>query len=148
MHVVCHHCNRFADCSALGVCRRRLLAAAKDGKSDEAETVLRDMSAAGHQPGGRAYHGLICAYCKAGDSQGALTAVRRAVQEGVHEQNIFQLPNYFLVMLLSTVHNRICLCCRHSTHSRDLSGADACNDAERGQQGSLQGVSEHALGGH
>lgn len=61
---------------------RRLLAAAKDGRSDDAEAVLREMAMAGLEPGPRAYHGLICAYCRAQDSQGALSAVRRAVQEG------------------------------------------------------------------
>ena len=34
------------------------------------------------QPGPLAYHALICAYCKAQDSQGALSATRRAAQEG------------------------------------------------------------------
>lgn len=41
------------------------------------------MAARGMQPGPLAYHGLICAYCKAGDSNGALSVAQRAAQEGV-----------------------------------------------------------------
>lgn len=61
-----------------------MLAAAKDGRSSDAETIVQEMAMNGLQPGPRAYHGLICAYCKAQNPQGALSAVRRAAQEGMN----------------------------------------------------------------
>lgn len=55
------------------------MAAAKNGRPGDVEAVLREMAAAGYQPGPRAYHGLICAYCKVQDPESALSAIRRAV---------------------------------------------------------------------
>lgn len=114
---------------------RRLLAAAKDGRSNDAESVLRDMHMAGLQPGGRAYHGLICAYCKAGDSQGALTAVRRAVQEGTQCMDFPKTAacvgaGYYKTGI-KDMRDAVSLRCRNPAHSRDLSCADARNDAGR-----------------
>ncbi len=63
---------------------RELQAAAKDGRAQNAEATLRKMADDGKQPGPLAYHALICAYCKAQDSQGALSAARQAAQEGRH----------------------------------------------------------------
>ncbi|CAL8467194.1 g6730 [Coccomyxa elongata] len=71
------------DTDERGPYHRSILAAAKDGRSSDAETIVQEMAMNGLQPGPRAYHGLICAYCRAQNSQGALSAVRRAVQEGV-----------------------------------------------------------------
>ena len=62
--------------------RRELLAAAKEGRVQDAETTVQSMVGRGVQPGPLAYHGLICAYCKAQDSKGALAVARRAAQEG------------------------------------------------------------------
>ena len=62
--------------------RRELLAAAKEGRVQDAENTLQSMMNRGVQPGPLAYHGLICAYCKAQDSKGALAAAQRAAQEG------------------------------------------------------------------
>ena len=67
--------------SLLLVCRQ-LLAAAKDGRTEDATAVLTSMEEAGLPPGPRAYHGLICAHCKAGDTDSALATVRKAVQQG------------------------------------------------------------------
>ena len=44
--------------------------------------MLTSMEEAGLPPGPRAYHGLICAHCKAGDTDSALATVRKAVQQG------------------------------------------------------------------
>lgn len=57
--------------------------AAKQGASAEAEQVLRDMRAAGMQPGPRAYHGLVFAYVKLGEAEAALDAMRSAAEAGV-----------------------------------------------------------------
>jgi pentatricopeptide repeat protein len=76
---------------------RQILAAAKDGRAEDAVAVLESMEAAGLPPGPRAYHGLICAHCKARDTDSALAAVRKAVLQGagsphmstVHAQQAF-----------------------------------------------------------
>ena len=62
--------------------RRELLAAAKEGRVQDAENTVQNMVSRGVQPGPLAYHGLICAYCKAQDSKGALAVAQRAAQEG------------------------------------------------------------------
>ena len=57
--------------------------AAKQGATAGAEQVIRDMKAAGLQPGPRAYHGLVFAYVKVGEAEAALDAMRSAAEAGV-----------------------------------------------------------------
>lgn len=56
--------------------------AASDGNIDGAETAFSGMEAAGLVPGPRAFHVLLCAYLKGGDTPGALGVVGRATEAG------------------------------------------------------------------
>ena len=118
---------------------RRLLAAAKDGRSDDAEAALQEMAVVGLEPGPRAYHGLICAYCRARNSQGALSAVRRAVQEGgqqlclctgpkiveISESKVHWFPGSLMNNHLACFEG-VFLVDRFAAYCRDVSCADAC----------------------
>jgi hypothetical protein len=67
---------------------RQILAAAKDGRAEDAAAVLESMEAAGLPPGPRAFHGVICAHCKARDTDSALAAVRKAVLQGARSPHM------------------------------------------------------------
>lgn len=62
---------------------RRLQTAASDGNIDGAESAFAGMEAAGMPPGPRAFHVLLCAYLKGGDTPGALGVAGRATEAGV-----------------------------------------------------------------
>lgn len=47
-----------------------------------AETIIEEMLTAGVIPGPKAHHAVIFAYVKAGDADGALTAIRRTHNSG------------------------------------------------------------------
>lgn len=63
--------------------RRRLQTAASDGNIDGAESAFAGMEAASMAPGPRAFHVLLCAYLKGGDTPGALGVAGRATEAGV-----------------------------------------------------------------
>lgn len=60
-----------------------LFSAAKKGKPALAEMTIQDMFSAAVLPGPKAYHGVIFAYVKAEDPEGALGAIRRAHNAGM-----------------------------------------------------------------
>jgi pentatricopeptide repeat protein len=62
---------------------RRLQTAASEGNIDGAESVFASMEAAGLVPGPRAFHVLLCAFLKGGDTSGALGVAGRATEAGV-----------------------------------------------------------------
>lgn len=76
------------------MCCRRLMVAAKQGATADAEDVIRDMAAAGLMPGPRAYHGLVFAAVKAGDAEAALDAVRSCYEAGIQP-----LPESYTVLI-------------------------------------------------
>ena len=57
--------------------------ASRYGATTDAEEILEEMATAGLTPGPRAYHGLVFAYVKAGDAEGALDALRAAHEAGI-----------------------------------------------------------------
>lgn len=61
---------------------RRLQTAASEGNIDGAESAISGMEAAGLAPGPRAFHVLVCAYLKGGDTAGALGVTGRATELG------------------------------------------------------------------
>lgn len=62
--------------------RRELNSAAGNGDTVAAEECLVALVEEGFVPGPRAYHGLLFAYCKAGDMEGALAVAERASEAG------------------------------------------------------------------
>jgi len=62
---------------------QEMLKAAENGNVEEVEQLLRRIENDGIQPGPRAFHALATAASVAGDAQGAIDAVRRAVAGGV-----------------------------------------------------------------
>ena len=95
------------------VCRQ-ILAAAKDGRAQDAADLLECMKEAGLPPGSRAYHGLICAHCKARDTDSALSTVRQAVLQGEccspssSAQSLgiqFHAPNRYVRWQAGSVHD-------------------------------------------
>ena len=73
--------QQFSAQQKLFICRQ-ILAAAKDGRAQDVADLIESMREAGLPPGSRAYHGLICAHCKARDTDSALNTVRQAVLQG------------------------------------------------------------------
>ena len=65
------------------VYHRTLKAAAVGGAVNEAEAAVEEMARAGHVPGPRAYHALVCTYVRARHAEGALGAIRRCWEAGV-----------------------------------------------------------------
>jgi hypothetical protein len=61
---------------------RRLQNAASEGNIDGAESAITGMEAAGLAAGPRAFHVLLCAYLKGGDTPGALAVTGRATEAG------------------------------------------------------------------
>ena len=93
---------------------RQILAAAKDGRTEDAVAVLESMEAAGLPPGPRAYHGLICAHCKARDTDSALAAVRKAVLQGAWSPHITPIHAQQACFSCCVFHAECPLCRGHT----------------------------------
>jgi pentatricopeptide repeat protein len=70
-------------CMLLRIPCRKLVIAAQRGQPEVAEDVMQEMAEAGLSPGPRAYHGLVFAYAKSRNAEGALDAIRREYSAGI-----------------------------------------------------------------